>query len=194
MSIMFAPNALASKAHALGQQRYQSGVSMLEVLIAMVLLVTALLGATALQITGLHTNRSAYYRSQASVMAYDIADRIRLNASYALGDNDRYSLDTSSAALPSITSCASTLNGCSEANLRTIDILEWSEHFIDVTGIGHDGNDYQAVLPGGVGEVTVSGSTVSVQISWQEVDWNIGAGGNKGDTTKQLTLDFSVSN
>lgn len=173
--------------------RYQAGVSMLEVLIAMVLLVTALLGATALQITGLHTNRSAYYRSQANVMAYDIADRIRLNASYALTDNDRYSLVTSSAALPSLTSCAPTLNGCSESNLRDIDILEWTEHFSDVTGVGHDGSDYRAVLPGGVGRITVSGSSVSVQISWQEVDWNIGGSGNKADTTKQLTLDFSVS-
>ncbi|MEH6473794.1 MAG: type IV pilus modification protein PilV [Halopseudomonas sp.] len=180
--------------HSPNTAHYQSGVSMIEVLIALVLLVTALLGATALQITGLHTNRSAYYRSQASIIAYDIADRIRLNASYAVGDNDRYSIDTSSAAIPSSSSCASTLNGCSDANIRNLDIRQWSEYFIDVTGEGHDGSDYKPVLPGGVGEVTVSGASVSVEVNWQEVDWNVGGGGgDKDDTTKQLVLDFNVS-
>ena len=174
--------------------RSQRGVSMLEVLIAMVLLITALIGATALQITGLQTNRSAYYRSQASVIAYDIADRIRINASYALGDNDRYTLDTSSAALPSISTCASSTNGCSEATIRDLDLLEWSEHFIDVNGIGHDGSDYQPILPAGVGNISVSGASISVLISWQELDWNVGGGGNKADATKQLSLDFNLSN
>ena len=174
-------------------RQQQRGVSMLEVLIALVLLVTTLLGATALQITGLHTNRSAYYRSQASVVAYDIADRIRLNSTYATGDNDRYSITTSSAALPSASSCDTAANGCSAENIRNLDLREWSEHFIDVTGVGHDGSDYQALLPGGVGEVSVSGSSVSVTISWQELDWNVGGGGSdKADTTKQLVLNFTV--
>jgi type IV pilus assembly protein PilV len=165
---------------------------MLEVMIAMVLLVTVLLGATALQITGLHANRSAYYRSQASIIAYDIADRIRLNSLYATGDNSRYSLDTSNLALPSPSNCETTINGCSAANIRDQDIRQWSEHFVDITGIGHDGSDYKAMLPGGVGQVSVSGASVSIVISWQEVDWNIGATSQKSDQTKQLTLDFTV--
>ncbi|MEH6650220.1 MAG: type IV pilus modification protein PilV [Motiliproteus sp.] len=185
------PNATSANPTA---ARYQRGVSMLEVLIAMVLLITALIGATALQITGLQTNRSAYYRSQASVIAYNIADRIRINGRYALVDSDRYNLDTSSAALPSVSSCATSTNGCSEANLRNLDLLEWSEHFIDVTGIGHDGSDYQPILPAGIGTISVSGATVSIQVSWQELDWNVGGGSNKGDVTKQLTLDFNLSN
>jgi len=115
---------------------------MIEVMIALVLLVTTLLGATALQITGLQTNRSAYYRTQASLLAYDIADRIRLNASYASGDNDRYSFNTASAATPSATSCAISASGCSNQNLRDVDIREWSENFYDVTGIGHDNSAY----------------------------------------------------
>ncbi|MFT6915677.1 MAG: type IV pilus assembly protein PilV [Motiliproteus sp.] len=171
----------------------QQGVSMVEVLIALLLMVTTLLGATALQITGLQTNRSAYYRTQASLLSYDIADRIRLNASYASGDNDRYSVDTDTPATPSATSCASGALGCSSQSLRDLDIREWSEHFIDVTGIGHDNGDYKPVLPGGTGKVTASGAHFSIQISWQELDWNIGGGANKADTTKTFTLDFTAA-
>lgn len=170
----------------------QKGVSMLEVMISMVLLVTVLLGATALQITGLQTNRSAYYRTQASIIAYDIADRIRLNGRYATGDNNRYTMDTSNPSIPTGSSCATTLNGCTDANIRDLDIREWSEYFLDVTGVGQDGSAYQPVLPSGVGEVTVSGASVSIQISWQELDWNVGGSSDKEDRSKQLTLDFTI--
>ncbi len=171
----------------------QQGVSMIEVMIALVLLVTTLLGATALQITGLQTNRSAYYRTQASLVSYDIADRIRLNASYASGDNDRYSFNTASSILPSATSCASSASGCSKQQLRDLDIREWSENFYDVTGIGHDQSAYKPLLPGGTGKITASGANFSVEVSWQELDWNIGGGANKADTTKTFTLDFTSS-
>jgi len=171
----------------------QRGVSMMEVLIALVLLTTALLGATALQLTGLHNNRSAYYRSQASLIAYDFADRVRVNAAYALGDSERYEADSVSPAIPSSTSCAAEVNGCSDAQLRAIDLREWYEYFIDVTGVGHDGSSYKAVLPAGVGTVSASGADYTVTVSWQEVDWNVGASSNKQDTTKQFVLDFNVA-
>jgi len=171
----------------------QRGVSMMEVLIALVLLTTTLLGATALQLTGLHNNRSAYYRSQASLIAYDFADRVRINASYALGDSSRYEADTVSPAIPSSTSCAPSVNGCSDSQLRDIDLREWYENFFDVTGVAHDGSTYKAVLPSGIGEVSASGAEYTVTVSWQEVDWNVGANSNKQDTTKQFVLDFNVA-
>lgn len=171
----------------------QRGVSMMEVLIALVLLTTALLGATALQLTGLHNNRSAYYRSQASLLAYDYADRIRINAGYALADSARYEVDTTSPAVPSATSCAPTLNGCSDAQIRDIDLREWYENFLDVTGIGQDGADYRPVLPSGAAEVEANGADYTITISWQEVDWNVGVNSNKSDATKQFVLDFNVT-
>ncbi len=59
----------------------QSGFSLLEVLIAIVITSIGLLGLAAMQATGLRNNHSAYHRSQATVLAYDIADRMRSNAS-----------------------------------------------------------------------------------------------------------------
>ncbi|MEH6626099.1 MAG: type IV pilus modification protein PilV [Motiliproteus sp.] len=172
----------------------QRGVGMLEVLISLVLLTTTLLGATAMQLTGLQNNRGSYYRSQASQLAYDIADRIRINSSYALANSSNYTFNTSSDALPSSTSCIDQSNGCSDANLRVQDLREWSENFIDVTSIGHDNNDYGAVLPGGVGSITASGAVFTVQVSWSEIDWNIGSSTNKANATKQFVLDFNLAN
>ncbi len=174
--------------------KIQQGVGMLEVLVALVLLTSTLLGATAMQLTGLQANRGSYYRSQASQLAYDIADRLRVNASYALANTSNYTINTSSDAVPSSTSCIDQVNGCSDANLRAQDLREWSENFIDVTGIGHDNSDYKAVLPGGIGSITASGAVFTVQVSWTEIDWNIGSSSNKANKTKQFVLDFNLAN
>ena len=61
-------------------RRRQSGYTMLEVLIASVILTGGLIGVASLQLSGTRLNNSAYLRSQASIMAYDIIDRMRANA------------------------------------------------------------------------------------------------------------------
>ena len=55
------------------------GFSLLEVLIAMLVLAVGLLGVAAMQMRGLQYSHDAYLRSQVSILAYDMADRIRLN-------------------------------------------------------------------------------------------------------------------
>ena len=55
------------------------GFSLLEVLIALVVLSVGLLGLAALQAAGLRGSSSAFQRSQAVVLASDIADRMRVN-------------------------------------------------------------------------------------------------------------------
>lgn len=57
----------------------QSGVSMIEVLVAIIILSIGLLGMAALQIAGLKSNQSASFRSTASMMAYSILDSMRAN-------------------------------------------------------------------------------------------------------------------
>ncbi|MFP4294723.1 MAG: type IV pilus modification protein PilV [Halothiobacillaceae bacterium] len=67
----------------------QGGVTMIEVLIAIVVLSIGLLGMAALQSSAVSMNHSAYLRSQATNLAYDISDRMRANREAALdGDYD----------------------------------------------------------------------------------------------------------
>lgn len=59
------------------------GVSMIEALIAIVILSFALLGLAFLQAQGMKSNTGAYARTQVTILAYDILDRIRANPANA---------------------------------------------------------------------------------------------------------------
>lgn len=66
-----------------GRPRLDQGFSLIEVLVALVVLSVGLLGLAALQSTAAQFNTGAYTRSQATILAYDIADRIRANRAAA---------------------------------------------------------------------------------------------------------------
>jgi len=59
--------------------RAQIGATLIEVLVAIVVLSIGLLGLAGLQATSIQANQGAYYRSQASILAADITDRMRAN-------------------------------------------------------------------------------------------------------------------
>jgi type IV pilus assembly protein PilV len=56
-----------------------SGFTLIEVMIAVVILAIGLLGMGALMVSSMQSSESAYSRSQATVLSYDIADRMRAN-------------------------------------------------------------------------------------------------------------------
>jgi len=64
--------------------RTQRGLSLLEVLVSIVVLAIGLLGLAGLQMTALKSGHSAYLRSQATILAYDFADRMRTNRAQVL--------------------------------------------------------------------------------------------------------------
>ena len=55
----------------------QQGAGLLEVMIAVSILSISLLTIASLQSKSLQYNQSAYWRSQANVLAYDLLDRVR---------------------------------------------------------------------------------------------------------------------
>ncbi len=67
----------------------QRGFTLLEVLVALLVLSIGLLGLAGLMASSLRNNQSAYYRSQATWLAYDVIDRMRTNrpnaADYIVG-------------------------------------------------------------------------------------------------------------
>ena len=60
--------------------RRQLGVSLLEVLIAVLVLAVGVLGAAQLQLAALRYNAGAAHATQASFIAYDMLDRLRISA------------------------------------------------------------------------------------------------------------------
>ncbi len=61
------------------RQMRQRGFTLLEILVAIVVLSIGLLGLAGLQAVSLNNNQVAYYRAIASQQAYDMADRMRAN-------------------------------------------------------------------------------------------------------------------
>ncbi len=66
--------------------RSQRGVTLIEVLVTVLIFSIGLLGLAGLQATSLRQNMSAYQRTQASVLAMDMLDRMRANRTAALAE------------------------------------------------------------------------------------------------------------
>lgn len=62
----------------------QTGFTLLEVLVAMLVLAIGLLGLAGLMSSSMRNNLSAAHRTQATWMAYDIVDRMRSNRADAV--------------------------------------------------------------------------------------------------------------
>jgi type IV pilus assembly protein PilV len=99
----------------------QSGFTMIEVLVAALVLAIGLLGLAGLQSASLRNNHSAYLRSQATLLAYGIADRMRANQAQSVNGSG-YKM--SSYSIPAArTACLS--GGCSTADMAQNDLHDW---------------------------------------------------------------------
>ena len=117
-----------------------TGFTMLEVLIAMLILSVGLLGLAGLQATGIKNNHSAYMRSQAVVYGYDIIDRMRANRQSALSGGYNIAMGAGAPTGSSITQT---------------DLRQWK--FL-----------IAAHLPAGDASANVNGGTVTVVVQWDD--------------------------
>ncbi len=124
----------------------QSGFTLIEVLVAVLIVSVGVLGVAGLQLLSLQNNTSAMFRTQAIQGAYDILDRARANS-----DQD-YSL-AMDAAPGGGPDCAA--QDCSPLQMRNYDLREWREALA-------------AVLPEGGGSVVVTGGAMTVTVRWQD--------------------------
>ncbi len=147
-----------------GRLSRQQGFTMIEVLVTVIILSIGLLGLAGLQATSLRNNQSAFLRSQATILAYDIADRIRANGTAAI--NGDYEFDSSNGLPVSVADCT-TSTGCSTAAMAQNDLANWSTA---VTTLLPDGAgivclDSDPSLAGCDG----SGTQFAITISWTEI-------------------------
>lgn len=110
------------------------GVTILEVLVAIVIVSFALLGLAGLQTIGLRNNASAGVRTQATILAYDMADRMRANMAGVNAGN--YHKPNNADYTTAVGACLTTA-GCTVADMAQNDAKEWRDAIV-------------AALPGGL--------------------------------------------
>lgn len=140
------------------------GFSLLELLVTLVVLSIGLLGLGLMQTTGLGLTKTAYARTQAMMLASDIADRIRANEG-AAANYVGNSATTPSGAKPPCT----VGSICLGPALAASDMTDWSNRLL-------------LELPGGAGQIldaaavpaacTGTPTTVGVGFMRVLIKWN----------------------
>jgi len=126
------------------------GFSLVEVMVALVVLAVGLLGIAGLYVTTLRSGGGSIYRMQAVNLAGDMADRIRANRLAGLNYNG--------AAANNNCYGAGAVN-CSPALMAANDLLVWQAQVA-------------ALLPAGNGAVLAAGAaipyTYTITVNWTE--------------------------
>lgn len=120
--------------------RRMQGFGLIEILVSMLVLGIGILGMVGLQLNAVKLNQAAGVRSQATFLAYDIADRMRANTTAALAGSYDIALAASAPAGTSITA---------------IDLQAWK-------------GALATQLPAGAGSVARSGQVLRVVVQWDE--------------------------
>lgn len=152
----------------------ESGFSMIEVLVTMLIISLALLGSAGLQAYALKTSQGGQFRNQAAFFMADIVERMEANKVQAVAGG--YVLAAGTAVPAASTLC--NTQTCTPAQLATYDLGNWQVAL--ASGV-----------PGGTGVITqtVVGnpSTYNIVVNWQD---------RKADTTyaaSAVTEPFSIT-
>jgi type IV pilus assembly protein PilV len=142
------------------------GFSLIEVLVALLILSIGLLGLAALQTAGMRFNTQSYQRTQAVLNAYDIIDRIRANPG---GMNAGNYNDIDLVYSAPVTDCMGAT--CTTAQMADYDIGQWKASLTNVLSQGQGGicrgtltvNPYNCT-------VDATATQFMVGIAWMEND------------------------
>lgn len=179
--------SVSMRAHS----RPQAGFTLVEVLVATLVLTVGILGVAAMQMVSFQTNQGAYMRSQAVYLAQDILDRMRVNQDAYENTAVYDAVDTSdNQTIPVSPNCVTTTNGCSSLQMGQQDIREWAQNFVNVAGVG----EYRPRLMNGVGTITRgAGNEFTVTVSWDDRDFDTDGNLTRDVVTRTVTLTAELN-
>ncbi len=108
-------------AHEIHASQRQRGFSLVEVLIALVIMSVGMLGIAGLFVQGMQAGRTSVLRHHAVTLAGDIADRIRANP--------RAGVAYEGAGVDN--GCVGYGNDCDEATMAAHDVFLWEQQAVD---------------------------------------------------------------
>lgn len=174
------PVSPARAIRAVSLRPFQGGYTLIEVLVSVLILAIGLLGLAGLQLTSLKFNTDAYIRTQSTLLAYDIVDRMRLNrAAVGTGAYDVPATTDAAAKKSAYASCKPSGCACDKgiacnaSNLALHDLGQWYERLGKELPMA-DQSAYLATIER-------NGNLVTVTLRWRERDI---------DKTQQWLVEF----
>jgi type IV pilus assembly protein PilV len=143
----------------------QQGATMIEILVTLFVMAIGILGMVGLQYNSLKNGSNAQYRYQATLLAYDMAERMRSNPTGV--EAGRYD------AITKLTTESDQGSPITAGNLYKQDIFEWKTNL--------------ASLPNGNGEVTANGDAFTIRIEWSQLE-----GQGTGAATESLIIEVRI--
>lgn len=172
-------NRLQRRAAAAG------GFTLIEVLAATLVLLVGVLGVVGMQMLSLQANQGAMLRSQATFLASELLDAMRVNPTAASDYEGTYPADLPTSA----PACAIANNGCTPSDAATYDLFAWG---VQLQPPDPNVDGFQVALPNAT--VTVTESTAvedefSIVVSWDERGYVDTAGdATRALVTRSVTL------
>lgn len=132
----------------------QTGVTLIEILVTVIILAIGFLGLASVQLMGARNVSASNYRTLATIYAHDMAERMRANQ-VGVSLNSYGSVTSSTATDPGCTVCT-------PAQMADKDAAEWHQLL--------SASPVNGGLPNGSGSVTYdSGTDVHrITVSWSE--------------------------
>lgn len=166
----------------------QRGISLIESLVAIVVMALGILGILGVQMRTLSDTSTSVRRAQAIRLIEDLGERMKANPS-ALANLNTYV--SNFAGAPTVTSCAT---GCDPAQLATYDLAVWKRTVGENLPLGKASI---FVPPAENGLAAGQGRQLAVMIAWRENEreTSTGVGGYKDDidATKVRAADGTLS-
>ncbi|MDP9010040.1 MAG: type IV pilus modification protein PilV [Pseudomonadota bacterium] len=169
------------------------GFTLVEVLVSLVILAIGLLGIAKLMMFSSHANDSAYLRSQATALAYEILDNMRANRQEALPPNQSYDTAAATPVVFPYAGVACVGTACnSPTQVAQYDLFQWGLRLDANSGLVPAG-----ALPNGKGSVVTAvdplslQTTVTIVVSWDDsvAQATLNAGAPAASNTQQITLE-----
>ena len=146
----------------------QSGIGLLEVLIALIILSFGFLATARMQVEGMRYSQGAYNLSQAKFMVLDMTERMRVNREGMQGDDYK---GQSTQAGTSDPGCVTDGTACSPSDIALADLHAWSRNLHAPSGT----TNFTPLLPGTTstpakGSITFDATegAYTVTVQWNE--------------------------
>jgi type IV pilus assembly protein PilV len=139
------------------------GFSLVEVLVALLVLSIGLLGISKLVLISARANDSAYLRSQATVLAYSILDAMHANRQAAIAGN--YAIAAASGAVDPGVQCNNAAPCTNTLTLAQYDLYQWKQRLLAL-GPSGDGTVAMAAVTDPVSGTT--STTATITVSWDD--------------------------